>query len=176
MSYVPTAMADRSRGRVLLNPYGQNAGPAFNRFTAAHELGHLGEPQFVKNRVGADTYQQAAMGYLGRPWLTRSVAGRGENRLQVQGRDPWGLPTEGPGTLHSSPVEQYANDAAQAMGITPWKQGGWVDRHHWARNKKKHLSGQDSTNYNLAQAGPSVIARLQKVGVLPKPKSKYKKR
>lgn len=155
-NYMPAAWADPKHRQVMLNTssqpafnnaQGMHAAQQYDKFVAAHELGHLGEAQYLPNKTAVDQYTDMILGTKGRTayWI-KSNAGRSELRRNGSAEflrpNKNGMPTVGPGTTHSAPNEQYATDFAGALGY-----------------------GRGSS---MKTSGNKKIQQLKKMGRLPK--------
>lgn len=135
-TYTPAGAADPVNRRIMMPPNGDNGfggppaamvSPMMNRAreysqqaTLAHEMGHVTEPDLVRNYarvrkvleiLGVPTDPRA-------PVLRKSLAGRADmNRANPVRRDQSGMPIEGPGGIHSAPNETYADLVGAALGF-----------------------------------------------------------
>lgn len=136
--YSPQAVADVGHNTLLWNYAPTKFGlpeqqqDQYDRFVVGHELGHLSAEKHVNPHLAQE--------YLA---MTHQSGTRPDPRT--------GLPMQGPGTQHTSPYEQYANDVAASIGQR-YGSGG--------------LSGARSNR---------VLKQLSSAGVIPGGKRKKRK-
>jgi hypothetical protein len=156
-NYAPQAAAQQDTNTMLWNADPVPGDPHYRDFVVAHELGHLAQRQLMPGEAQTDQYLDATHQARSPVWMQHNPQGRAEVRTQgpraLLHEDRFGMPWSGPGSLHSSAGEQYANDFAASLA------GKRIGH-------ERHPS-MTGSHYVYGAGSEKVLATLRKLKLLP---------